>query len=477
MKPNALLGRAPAFSFVLLAFSCILLSCLWIWIGYFSFGFFWELGPGVTLVSNYLCSAVFFAAFGCTLFLRALFVDKTPILSQNAKMAIFVAIPIATIALLAISLYVDSLSGVLIVIAFAVAGVGSGHLLLQWGQILCANTTLHAMVMLCISAAVGFFVLSLFSTMQPPALLLTLLLTFAMSGFFALRIYEMGPTSDPITKDESIHSFDFLPKLSMTNLIYGIVFGYSIGFALRSHLANEVPGPMLEAIFIALASGLLALIIGMKKSHISFPNMQRTTFACVIGLLILQVLTTDAFALLNGLMLVAVTFLYGLNNLNVLVVIAIKRNLNCIYHMGAGFWPYVIGAGIGLCGMGIADAAGWLAPETRMFVTLGLVIIVALSTAFSMFARDSITSTMTNQAQEATSEDDHLGEAQLCEHYNLSAREREVFSYLVRGRNSRYIQEKLVISEHTVKTHIHHIYQKTGVSSRQQLIDLVEDRS
>ena len=35
-----------------------------------------------------------------------------------------------------------------------------------------------------------------------------------------------------------------------------------------------------------------------------------------------------------------------------------------------------------------------------------------------------------------------------------------------------YIAEKLFISSNTVKTHIRRIYEKTGVHSRDQLIDL-----
>ena len=58
--------------------------------------------------------------------------------------------------------------------------------------------------------------------------------------------------------------------------------------------------------------------------------------------------------------------------------------------------------------------------------------------------------------------------------YGLSARQREVLGMLARGRNADYITEKLIISAHTAKAHIYNIYQKTGVHSRQELMDLVE---
>lgn len=58
----------------------------------------------------------------------------------------------------------------------------------------------------------------------------------------------------------------------------------------------------------------------------------------------------------------------------------------------------------------------------------------------------------------------------------LSAREAEVFSYLAQGRSQPYIQDMLTLSKNTVATHARHIYQKLGVHSKQELIDLVEAR-
>ena len=47
-------------------------------------------------------------------------------------------------------------------------------------------------------------------------------------------------------------------------------------------------------------------------------------------------------------------------------------------------------------------------------------------------------------------------------------------SLLAHGRNAAYIQEKLVLSRNTVKTHVQNIYAKLGVHSQQELIDVVE---
>ncbi len=48
----------------------------------------------------------------------------------------------------------------------------------------------------------------------------------------------------------------------------------------------------------------------------------------------------------------------------------------------------------------------------------------------------------------------------------LSERELEVLRYLARGQTMKQIAAQLVISEKTVDSHIQHIYNKIGVSTR-----------
>ena len=57
--------------------------------------------------------------------------------------------------------------------------------------------------------------------------------------------------------------------------------------------------------------------------------------------------------------------------------------------------------------------------------------------------------------------------------YGISPRELEIITMLVQGYTNKVIGEKLFISTTTVKNHIYHIYQKTGVTNKIQLINLI----
>ncbi|MBB3170900.1 helix-turn-helix transcriptional regulator [Parvibacter caecicola] len=79
-----------------------------------------------------------------------------------------------------------------------------------------------------------------------------------------------------------------------------------------------------------------------------------------------------------------------------------------------------------------------------------------------------------------TAEGERGGLAARCRQHaeacGLSPREGEIFMYLARGHTPAFIAKTLVISESTVRTHAKSIYRKLGVSSREQLMQLV-DRS
>lgn len=68
--------------------------------------------------------------------------------------------------------------------------------------------------------------------------------------------------------------------------------------------------------------------------------------------------------------------------------------------------------------------------------------------------------------------------ALLIEHFakehGLTTRETEIFALMAAGRDVPYIERELVLAKSTVKTHVKHIYAKCGVSSKQDLIDLLE---
>ncbi len=65
----------------------------------------------------------------------------------------------------------------------------------------------------------------------------------------------------------------------------------------------------------------------------------------------------------------------------------------------------------------------------------------------------------------------------LAAQWGLTMREAEVFELLARGLSQPVIAERLYISPGTVHGHVVHIYQKSGLSSKQQLIAAVHEKT
>ena len=66
--------------------------------------------------------------------------------------------------------------------------------------------------------------------------------------------------------------------------------------------------------------------------------------------------------------------------------------------------------------------------------------------------------------------------ASIATEFGLSPREHEVFAMLAQGHTSAFIAETAGINPGTTKAHIAHIYQKLDVHSKDEMLELVEDR-
>lgn len=64
---------------------------------------------------------------------------------------------------------------------------------------------------------------------------------------------------------------------------------------------------------------------------------------------------------------------------------------------------------------------------------------------------------------------------EFCEQFEISKREAEIIQEICKGKSNQAIADSLFITVQTVKDHAHRIYTKTGVKSRVQLANLVNE--
>ncbi len=125
-----------------------------------------------------------------------------------------------------------------------------------------------------------------------------------------------------------------------------------------------------------------------------------------------------------------------------------------------------------LLGIGVRPDA-----TAALYLVLILICAVAFSPLIVPSTRQDLAQIQQSATRQTSSDNLETALDKIADRYGLSEREREVFRYLARGRSQTYIREQLVLSKNTVSSHVKHIYQKMNVHSRQELLDIVEKAS
>ena len=131
-----------------------------------------------------------------------------------------------------------------------------------------------------------------------------------------------------------------------------------------------------------------------------------------------------------------------------------------------GWLNLMLGAGPAL---GRLATPLWHSEVTSVIVTLGCMIVSLLVV---MGDPDAFSIAPARPVDEALLRERRATD--VARHFGLTEREKDVLELWSQGHTSSYIQEQLSITKNTVKTHTAHIYEKTGVSSKEELLQLVE---
>ena len=266
----------------------------------------------------------------------------------------------------------------------------------------------------------------------------------------------------------------FTHKIFITIFIFSISFGFALAFG--SIHGNPVQSAL---VYIPLLV-LLAFIPFLKFSKEDF-LYQVSTMLVVAGYLSsivylnfdsqylnisngLLVVGSEVFELLVWLMLSRISYR---NIQNAVLVIAWGRLANSV--------GILIGANLGHLINYFAQirfASQLIAIILFVFILLVVVIIKDLN--FTEIVKGIKETELVNPNELMLQNFDNKV-ALATEQYQLTPRESEVYSLMVRGRNAGYINEELGISINTVKTHVSNIYKKLEVHSQQKLIDHFEE--
>ncbi|WP_165054491.1 MULTISPECIES: helix-turn-helix transcriptional regulator [unclassified Adlercreutzia] len=319
-------------------------------------------------------------------------------------------------------------------------------------------------------------------TAQPTFILIYILCSTGLLVFASERAdgnAERAPLES--TADTWRFTAEIEPSFFMFGVVFALTFVYLFNFGQTYVLAG---------LLFALPGGLLIAVLSMLHREIGITSIQR----------ILTFVTVAAC--------IATPFLEGWMQLGCSCVVmtawALFTCVNSAFivkkSVSVRDVPLFRQAPMRLCVTALGFAAGWViatvatmafGAHAEAFTTIRLVVAIALVATVMAFlpvkSHHEVDGSSPDESDRArattTVVSVSMSEAELFEArcaavaklYQLSPRESDILKFVAKGRNAAYIQEKLTISPHTVKSHIYNIYRKLDIHSQQKLMDFVEE--
>ncbi len=405
------------------------------------------------------------------------FADRFTTMGGRVKLAIvgvslLLACNISTLLLYLGFAIPDVLSGILW-IGF---GAGTSCGLMNWLEIFSYGNKKTATNFIIVGTAIGgLFCFGAFSLPSLPVIILLILFpicSFAILLFFYTRVY----LPDQISVKQSTARYSLPPISFITVGVYGVVFGISQYMIFSGETVLLSPMIIGAAVVMGGISLLVANLLLNRPAN--YNATQRVLFPIMVVALLLIPFAGDLSALLCWALLMAALTCFDIANMAALVQVTNTYKLAPVAFIAQGRLPIQIGMLLGWLLGFVFLGSGIFNFDVMTMIALGLVVVLVIVTTVIPYEKSGLK--VLGPGKEADEHHDTMGSWQLrckevAKKYGLSPRQQDVLIYLAKGRNAEYIQNELVISSHTAKSHIYQVYRKLGVHSQQELIDLVEE--
>lgn len=378
----------------------------------------------------------------------------------------------------------------------ALSGCATASFYYLWDSICLRLELRNHLRYLCTSLAIGcvLFLLTyaLFSNVGHAIFVLILVILSIGTCFYLLR--RTVPINDAFFKPQDNENHQHkgpiqgekpaAAKLNPKIRILFIIFGAAFGSAWMILILKQPISP--APVFVMIAIAMLFLIILFRKdsvAHDRYVSMLMRVSIVILGICFLAIpVTQQAISSVALCLLCAFWQVFWAIDSALLLRHTEKHAFKLLKHIAMGQFSSYTGFLFGLLLVkilsslfGLNETLSILSP---IITALCLISGMALYPYYKNVAPNSYAIRGTQQAKSSPTK---LDKTQQCEHlsrrYGLSPREHEILLLLANGQGNREISEELVLSPHTVKSHIYNIYQKLNVHSRQELMQSLEDAS
>lgn len=395
-----------------------------------------------------------------------------------------------TLILTGTSLLLQNLSTVTNIIAWCFYALSLTGFMVCWALYFCTRFDESTHLIITLGYAIGFtlfFVCSLLMNSES-SLLFLLVGIIVVATTAGLVAFLFTATSSSIgqsekeapSKHSSPSSWHRQTKASFARFLHATTYGITYGFAIT---LLQTLGPLASS--IGACSGVLGCVIGFfafKLNRLGRGNdIRRLTFIPVVVALLFFAVNPPLSYVICSIPIIAASIFTAITSW----ANAAKQTYELRYQPIGAFCASKLPGWLGFF-LGTILSASVVTASTSGFAIIVAALTGLSCVSFAIFelrAYDDPLDKVTENEISPENPIELIPESHfrarcdtLAKDFALSPREKEVFYLLAKGRNAEFISNELCIARPTTKTHIQHIYQKLGVNSHQQLINLVDNR-
>lgn len=361
-------------------------------------------------------------------------------------------------------------------------GIGGAFLTVSWLDV-CSRIRLQSygrFTSLSMAGGAALFALTALIpvVMQPVFCIIYALLSIGLLQFVGAR---GGNNDDAPPVGANKNTWTFTWEIEPSLVAFGIVFGLTFVYLFNSGSAAVFVG----LLFVIPGAGVIAAFTFTSRA-IGITIIQRVLLCITVLACLSMPFASQAIQLACSCLVIASWAAF----ISVNYALIVKKSVEC--------WdtPVFRQAPIRLVFSALGFLIGWAVaagltmiygPHSDVFMIVRLSMAFILVAVVMLFFPSAVHH---DEAAAAAERELHqpvipsnLSEKELFERrcsavaelYQLSPRETDILKFLAKGRNAAYIQNKLTISPHTVKSHIYSIYRKLDIHSQQKLMDFIEE--
>ena len=394
--------------------------------------------------------------------------------------------------LLPATVLVDRLTGIevplaLVALAWAFWGIANGFFACAWVDGQGSIDESYITKISFWSFALGSCLVIGMSAMTSPTNIVAMAVSTIASFILLLRAFPHGYAESDVHDEEwLIEKSKFNRNGSYIMLVDGILIGIVACFLFYSIKQTGLTPAILGVALIGTA--ILFFILRTHSPELLSLEHSQLVFLPILvcGLLFME-FTEAPWQLVFSLVLFIVLYLFDFTNSAVLSLRGNLLSISACYCFSKGRLFIVAGQGIGwACGAFLTTELGMMAMPVFIIVLIASVCLYITVAAINPNKYPLIINTDNERFPDKDTNHPPKSEPAVIERpykrkcslaaqkYDLTPREGEILFYLAKGRNAKYIADQLFVAERTIKTHTYHIYQKMGVHSQQDLINIVE---